>query len=220
MSITFPSLSSPSSSLVLLGLVAGCGSAASTDAGSASDTSGGDRPAIVGHWRSDCVPTDTGALTLDFTIESTRWSLDYDTYGDGACTSPFLTVHIEGDYELLAASPSVEGAWNARFGFDEKTVTPHGAGAVGFLAGLGEACGGPVTSGHGMWTDGVARDVYASGCAMLGQYPSSSCTADYDLVSIDAEGLLHFGVRPADNDLCTESKRPTAISPMGVRRAS
>lgn len=210
------SIPTRSFSLSFLVLLAGCGGASTADdAGSPSDTSGGDRPAIAGRWRSDCVPTDSGALRLDFTIETSRWSLDYDTFGDAACAAPFLTVHIEGDYEILAASPSVEGAWNARFGFDEKTVTPHGAGAVGFLAGLGEACGG-----DGTWADGVARDVYASGCAMLGQYPSSSCTADYDLVSIDAEGLLHFGARPADNDMCTESKRPTAISPMGVRRAS
>jgi hypothetical protein len=197
-------------------VLAGCGGATpSADAGGTDVTSGGDRPVLVGHWRSDCVPTDTGALTLDFTIETAHWSLDYDTYGDGACAAPFLTVHVAGSYALIAPSPSIPSAWNARFGFDEKTVTPHGAAAVGFLSGLGDACGG-----SGAWSDGAARDVFASGCAMLGQYPSSICTADYDVVSIDGSGSLHFGQRPADNDMCTEAKRPTVLSPLGVHRVS
>lgn len=193
-----------------------CGGAPASDAGTHPDaTSGGERPMLVGHWVSDCAPTDTGGLTLDFTIEASRWSLEYDTYADAGCGARFLTVHIEGAYEVLAASPSVMDAWNARFGFDRKTVTPHGDAAVGFLSSLGEACGGP-----GTWTDGTARDVFAIGCAMLGQYPSSSCTADYDVVTIDDAGVLHFGQRPVDNDMCTEAKRPTTTSPYGVHRAS
>jgi hypothetical protein len=202
------------SALALVSLAACGGASPATDAGRSADTSGGDRPVLVGHWVSDCTPTDTGALSLDFTIEDARWALDYDTFGDTACAAPFLTVHIEGAYEVIAPSPTVPDAWTARFGFDQKTVTPHGDAAVGFLAGLGDACGGP-----GAWTDGVARDVFASGCAMLGQYPSSRCTADYDVVSIDAGGLLHFGQRPADNDMCTEAKRPAALSPLGLRRS-
>lgn len=199
--------------LLALSLAACGGSTPASDAGHADDTSGGDRPVLVGHWRSDCTPTDTGALTLDFSIDAAHWALDYDTYGDAACAAPFLTVHIEGRYDVIAPSPTVANAWNARFGFDTKTVTPHGDAAVGFLTGLGDACGGP-----GTWSDGVARDVYASGCAMLGQYPMSSCTADYDVVSIDAAGLLHFGQRPADNDMCSADKRPTALSPDVLHR--
>jgi hypothetical protein len=195
--------------------LAACGGSPATDAGHDDDTSGGDRPVLAGHWRSDCTPTDTGALTLDFTLDDVHWSLDYDTYADANCATRFITVHVAGSYELIARSPTVAGAWNARFGFDEKTVAPHGDAAVGFLASLGDACGGP-----GTWSDGVGRDVYASGCAMLGQYPSSRCTADYDVVSIDAAGLLHFGQRPADNDMCTEDERPTMLSPLGVRRVS
>jgi hypothetical protein len=181
--------------------------------GSDSTTDG--RPDIAAHWVSACVPTDSGAITLDVVIDASHWKLDYDTYGDGACASHFVTIHIEGSYELTSSSSVVNGAWNARFGFDQKTVTPRGDAAVGFLTGLGDACGG-----GGTWSDGVARDVYASGCAMLGQYPSSSCMADFDLVSIDGSGLLHLGQRPADNNMCTEAKRPTALSPVGLTRTS
>jgi hypothetical protein len=198
--------------LFALVLVA-CGGASPTTDGGSDATSGGDRPAIAGHWQSECTPTDTGTLRLDFTIGSDTWSLDYDTFGDAACAAPFLTVHIAGHYELIAPSPTVASAWNARFGFDTKTVAPHGDAAVGFLTSLGDACGGP-----GTWTDGTARDVFASGCAMLGSYPSSTCTADYDVVSIDGAGALHFGQRPADNDMCTEAKRPTMLSPLGMHR--
>jgi hypothetical protein len=160
---------------------------------------------LAGAWQSDCFATDSGSARLHFDLEAATWTLDYDTFGDATCGTPFLTVHIAGPYELMEASAMVAGAYEARFGFTEKTVTPHGAGAVGFLASLGEACGGA-----GTWVDGAARDVLATGCPMLGQYPASVCPADYDLVLLEGE-TLRFGQRPADNDMCTAADRPTAL---------
>ncbi len=99
-----------------------------------------------------------------------------------------------------------EAAREARFAFDEKTVTAHAEGAVGFLASLGEGCGSP-----GTWERGVARDVGGAGCPALGQRPIADCPADYDLVSVTATEL-RFGDRPADNDMCSPERRPTAVS--------
>ncbi len=191
--------------------VTGCaGPASSTDAGLAHDAAGGrdaggERPVLVGAWRSDCFPTDSGSARLDFELAEATWALDYDTFGDATCGAPFLTVHVAGPYEVMSPSEAVPGAHEARFGFAEKTVTPHGAGAVGFLGSLGEACGGA-----GTWTDEAPRDVLGSGCAMLGQYPGSACPADYDLVWVDGD-TLRFGERPADNDMCSAAHRPTAL---------
>jgi hypothetical protein len=195
-----------SSLLSLSCLLLACGGTATTDAGaSSSDTAGGEAPALAGRWISPCTPNESGAFTLDFTLSADRWSVDYATFGDAACSAAFLTVHIAGPYEITGPS-SVEGAREARFAFDEKTVTAHAEGAVGFLASLGEACGGP-----GTWELGVARDVGAAGCPALGQRPIADCPADYDLVSVTATEL-RFGDRPADNDMCSPERRPTALS--------
>lgn len=42
---------------------------------------------------------------------------------------------------------------------------------------------------------------------------SPRCAADFDLVARSGD-RLRFGARPADNDLCTADKRPTALRPM------
>jgi hypothetical protein len=183
----------------------GCGGGSTTTDSGAQSDAGGEVPVLVGHWASNCFATETGSARLDFDIATATWAVDYDTFGDATCGTPFVTVHIAGPYEVMGASAVVPGAHEARFGFTEKTVTPHGAGAVGFLSSLGDACGGA-----GVWADGTARDVLASGCPMLGQYPGTACAADYDLVSLDAD-TLRFGQRPADNDLCVPEHRPSAL---------
>jgi len=57
----------------------------------------------------------------------------------------------------------------------------------------------------------VTADVYAAGCPALSSYPRATCSADYDVVKVDA-AALQFGKRPADNDMCTAEKRPTALN--------
>ena len=99
------------------------------------------------------------------------------------------------------ASAAVAGAREGRFDFATKTVTPHNAGVAEFLA---QACG---RSG---FIAGEAADI-AGGCAGLGAYPVADCPSDYDIVSLDDTGSLHFGARPQDNNMCTPDKRPTAL---------
>jgi hypothetical protein len=167
-------------------------------------------PSLVGRWKSACTPmSDTQAFALDFDIAASTWKLDYVVFGDKTCSAKFFTVHIEGPYAIGAASTVVPGAYDARFAFDKKTITPHGAAAAQFLS-----------SDMGCklaFTDGVATDVGGSGCANLGQYPIAKCAADYDVVKIEGDAL-HFGDRPKDNDMCTEAKRPRALSPLGSAR--
>jgi hypothetical protein len=164
---------------------------------------------------SDCTPSpqadgSTQYFRLDFDLTPTEWALDYVVHGDPACDVPLVTVHIEGPYALERPSDAVAGAWEARFGFTSKTIRPEVDGLRDFLNSL-EGCG------TADFETGVAQDVYASGCAGFGQYPQASCDADYDLVRLDGDSLF-FGARPADNDMCTPEKRPTALSPVANRR--
>jgi Adenomatosis polyposis coli down-regulated 1 len=202
-------------SIVSLVSMTACSAATS----SAPDaTSGGDAsapPALAGHWVSDCTPSpqadgSTQYFVLDFDLADARWDLDYVVHGDAACTAPLLTVHIAGPYALERPSASVEGAWEARFAFDEKTIRPEVDALRDVLNGL-DGCGAED------FATGVANDVYTTGCAPFGQYPRERCEADYDLVRV-VDDTLFFGARPADNDMCTAERRPTALSPVGARR--
>jgi len=168
-------------------------------------------PDLRGQWQSACAPMSaTQAFTLDFDVADETWGLDYVVYGDAACGAKFLTVRIDGPYEIHGASDAVAGAHEARFGFTSKTVTPHSAAAAGYLS--SEAgCNLPG------FAEGVAKDIGQSGCANLGQRPIAACSADYDLVWVDGDALT-FGARPADNDMCTDAKRPTALSTLASKR--
>lgn len=198
-------------------VLAACGS--STPSSGLDATAGGDAgeapPSLAGRWVSDCVPSpqadgSTQYIQLDFDLTDTTWALDYVTHGDEACAVPLVTVSIAGPYELERPSASVDGAWEARFAFSEKSIRPEVDGLRDYLNTL-EGCGAAD------FETGVAQDVYASGCPGLGQYPEATCSADYDLVRLDGD-VLYFGARPADNDMCTPENRPTALSPLANRR--
>ncbi|MBX3248237.1 MAG: hypothetical protein KF901_13745 [Myxococcales bacterium] len=185
------------------------------DAGGMPSLDGGAPPSLDGRWSSDCLPSpqadgSTQYFRLDFDLASARWDLDYVVHGDPACEVPLVTVSIAGPYTLERPSPTVAGAWEARFGFERKTIRPEVDGLRDFLNSL-DGCG------EAEFETGVAQDVFASGCPAFGQYPESVCPADYDLVKREGQ-VLRFGERPADNDMCTPEKRPTTLSPVENRR--
>ena len=64
---------------------------------------------------------------------------------------------------------------------------------------------------------GQATDILADGCAGLGAYPLAACPAEHDLVVLDGASL-RLGARPADGNLCTDARRPTAPSPVALAR--
>jgi hypothetical protein len=161
---------------------------------------------LDGTWESGCVDPGTGqGFTLVFDLTTSTWDLDYAVHADAACAEPFMTVHIEGPYELGDASAAVEGAREGTFGFVAKRVTPHSEAAAGYLA-------SPEVCGAEGFVVGEAFDL-TDGCAGLGQYPLADCGSDYDLVAVDADGL-RFGARPDDNDMCSPAAQPTDLSPL------
>lgn len=194
-----------------LPLLAACSAAPPPPAEGPAPAPANAAPELAGRWVSDCVKvSEQQIMKLDFRIAKDTWDLDYTTYADAACQTKFLTVHIEGPYEIGQASATAQGAFNGKFGFTKKTVTPHIDAAAGFL-GSEKGCGGK-------WVTGAAVDIGEKGCAGLGQRPVGACGADYDLVFTDGK-LLTFGDRPADNDMCTEDKRPKALSKLSMKKA-
>jgi hypothetical protein len=205
----------------LLVLAAACGG---DDTSSGSTTGGGGGgampPDVAGQWTSGCLAAkqadgSTQYTSLDFDIAQTgagegHWAVDFRIHSDPKCATGFLTVHIDGPYRFLEPSDVVKGAWDVLFSFDERLVTPENEAALGFLQSLG-----PCGDGH--FEVGKATDVYPAGCAALGQYPKSQCDADHDLAWTNGSEL-RFGQRPADNDLCTDAKRPTELSSVVLRK--
>ena len=133
-------------------------------------------------------------------MTETEWDLDYVAHGDENCTAKFLTVNIKGPYELGEASSVAEGAREGTFSFASKTVTGHMDDALGVING---ACGVTDTAVD------TPLDL-AGGCAGLGAYPIAECAADNDIVMVK-DNNLHFGARPADNNMCSPDKRPTSF---------
>jgi hypothetical protein len=69
--------------------------------GACVDDTGETSVDLAGRWRSACIDPGTGqALRLRLDVTAATWSLDYESFGDAACTSPALVVHIEGPYDV------------------------------------------------------------------------------------------------------------------------
>lgn len=167
------------------------------------------QPDLEGRWASACIPNGSGQhIQLRFAMTRADWTLDYVTYTDAACTTPFVTARIEGPYAVTGPS-TVAGASEGTFRFTRKTLRAHGPAAAGFLSSA-QGCGRAFAAD-------VDVDITAEGCAGLGQRPVAACGQDYDLVSLEGDSL-RFGQRPADNDLCTPAQRPTALSPLAMQR--
>ena len=158
---------------------------------------------LVGTWVGPCFasPSGDGSFNqLTFRMTETEWDLDYVAHGDENCTAKFLTVNIKGPYTLGEASSAAEGAREGTFSFTSKTVTGHMEAALGVING---ACGVTDTAVD------TPLDL-AGGCAGLGAYPIAECAADNDIVMVK-DNNLHFGARPADNNMCSPDKRPSSF---------
>lgn len=174
------------------------------------------KPDITGTWKSEVCesfPNADGSKTYytrTFINDQARWSIDFSTFGSDSCAAAakLLTVHIEGPYRIGKVSTKVPGATEADFDFDKRAVTPHNAGALSWLNAQ-KVCG------YSDWKVGQAKDIQQNGCLPLGSHPISTCKGEKDLVKVDGNKLW-FGKRPADSDLCTEGKRPQALSAVAV----
>jgi hypothetical protein len=147
-----------------------------------------------------------GYGTREFVFADGRWSLTFTHALDPAMTMRTFQFRTGGAYRVGEPSPVVDGAFHTVFDEDWKHVTLLTA-VPEIVAGMGMAdCG---------LTLNLETDISATGCAAWA--PVAVCGEDHDLLALTGDGL-HFGVRPADNDMCTPDKTPTALLPAVVLR--
>ncbi|QPH53246.1 hypothetical protein [Pontivivens ytuae] len=160
---------------------------------------------LHGTWVSPAPePWYGGWGTREFVFSDGHWSLDFVHALDPEMTQRTLRFRTGGAYTVTAPSEAVPGAYEAVFGEDWKHVTVL-TDDPGILQATGlAACDLPFN---------LEADISAEGCAAW--KPVAVCGEDHDLLALSEEGL-HFGVRPADNDMCTADRRPTELLPAVV----
>jgi hypothetical protein len=147
-----------------------------------------------------------GFGTREFIFADGQWSLTFTHALDPDMVLRTFQFRTGGEYTVGKQSEVVAGAYHTVFDEEWKhltLLTPD--------AGLAEAFG---MAGCGL-TVNLEADISETGCAAW--RPVSVCGEDHDLFAMDATGL-RFGVRPADNDMCSADKTPTALLPAVVRQ--
>lgn len=162
---------------------------------------------LAGTWASPAPePWYGGFGTREFVFRDGAWSLTFTHALDPAMSVRTFRFRTGGGYEVKGPG-AVAGAFHTVFDEDWKHVTlltpdPGLAAAMGMAA-----CG---------LTVNLEADISETGCAAWA--PVAVCGEDHDLFGMNPEGGLHFGVRAADNDMCTPDKTPTALLPAVVAR--
>lgn len=137
----------------------------------------------------------------EFSFDQGKWSLRFTLALDPQMQAKVFEFRTYGTYKVLGKSTKA-AAWEAVFYEDEKFVTlltdnEDLIRAFGFAA-----CG---------LQPFAEANISVTGCAL---WPSvADCREDHDLLALDAEGLLYFGLRPADNNMCTPDRRPESLLP-------
>lgn len=156
--------------------------------------------AMEGHWVSPA-PENIGNgafATRDFVFKDGRWLLTFTIVGDAEGKFPLLAFIAEGPWKVTGPS-KVEGAHEASFEFatkklELKAADPKVAQQLGVAA-----CGLEV---------GKAKDVSKDGCGMFGSVAAYG--REFDLVALK-DGKAFLGARPADGNMGSADKRPTAL---------
>jgi hypothetical protein len=156
---------------------------------------------ISGQWESTQIE-DLGNKTYgwrSFTFDGDKWEIQFTLYLDSEKQTPVFMFRGVGNYKVEKASQIVAGAKNAIFYFDKKYVTlltnnADVAKGFGF-----DAC---------MLDVGKEKDITETGCSFL---PSkANYGQEFDLIAIKSKKLF-LGARPADGNMGTVDKRPTAL---------
>ncbi len=155
--------------------------------------------AVTGKWKSEAAE-DMGNgsfATREFVLTDKTWSLVFTVHGDKELKSPLVAMGFSGTWKTTGASRTVPGASEASFEFDKKTVTLKAK----------EAAKGFGMDGCGLEL-GKAKDVSKSGCSFVA--PVAQYGKEFDLIKREGEKVF-FGARPADGNMGSEDKRPTAL---------
>lgn len=141
-----------------------------------------------------------------FTFDKGKWTLVFTLALDPNLQMPVFEFRTFGRYKLQEKSASVADTYNAIFYEDKKFITVKTTDenliqAFGF-----KPCA---------ITPNIEKDISETGCSAWKSV--AACPGDHDLLSLDKNGNLYFGERPADNDMCTPEKRPTKLTPPVIK---
>lgn len=142
----------------------------------------------------------------EFTFDDGKWSLKFTLAFDPQMENQIFVFRTVGTYSVQDKSKSVDDAYNALFIEDKKFVTLK-TDIPDIIQGFG--------FGNCDLTKDIEKDISKSGCSLWKSV--ADCSEDHDLLKMDADGKLYFGVRPQDNDMCTEDKRPKSLTPAVVK---
>ncbi|MDX2128886.1 MAG: hypothetical protein SFU91_07620 [Chloroherpetonaceae bacterium] len=152
---------------------------------------------------SDQIAVDWGRGTYGksvFTFNNGHWTLHFTLALDSLLKNPVFVFRTVGFYKVIEPNSSLPNTFNAIFYEDKKWVTLKTSDPK-----LAEAFG---LSSCGLLPN-IEKDISETGCSLW--KPVKACNEDHDLLSLDSEGRLYFGLRPPDNDMCTPEKRPKTL---------
>ncbi|MBL0882388.1 MAG: hypothetical protein IBJ16_03390 [Chitinophagaceae bacterium] len=135
-----------------------------------------------------------------FTFNKGKWTLSFVLSLDPDMKNQIFIFRTEGDYRVLDPSAKVPNAYNALFIEKKKFVTLKTADTKLAQAFGLSACG---------FIQNQEKDISQTGCSLWKSV--TECNEDHDLLSLDKEGKLYFGLRPPDNNMCSADKRPTQL---------
>jgi hypothetical protein len=163
--------------------------------------------AVTGSWKSaGAEDLGNGSFaTREFTLTDKTWSLVFTIHGDKELKQPLVALGFSGPWKATGASKQAPGASEATFEFEKKTITLKAkdpAVAKGF--GM-DGCG---------LEAGKSKDVSKSGCSFVS--PVEKYGREFDLIKREGDKVF-FGARPADGNMGSEDKRPTALGAPLVR---
>jgi hypothetical protein len=160
---------------------------------------------LSGTWISPAPePWYGGFGTREFVFSKEGWQLIFTHALDPDMAMRTFQFRTGGGYRV--GEPGPEGSFQTDFDEDWKRVTLFLTDPA-MVAAFGMAeCN---------LTPNLEHDISVTGCAAW--QPVAVCGTDHDLLRAEGDAL-QFGVRPADNDMCTPDKRPKALLPAVMRR--
>lgn len=157
------------------------------------------RKAATGRWKSEAAEDmGNGAFCArDFTFSEQKWQLTFTIFADKELKTPLVALDFEGPWEPGKASEKVPGASDATFNFTSKKVTLKAKDAA---KGFGmEGCGLELDK---------AKDVSKTGCSFVASVEKYG--QEFDLLKVEGAAMW-LGARPADGNMGSKDKRPTAL---------
>jgi hypothetical protein len=140
-------------------------------------------------------------IVRDYTFTDDAFRAVTSVYGDPLSDIKFYTATVDGTYELVGESKTIEGAADIDFTFAQITMEPDSMAFVDIF--MRSDCG------DGMWGLSTPQDVSKTGC--LSFRSITAYPVEYNIVKVEGDSL-QLGMRPEDGDLGSTEKRPTNLS--------